>query len=301
MKSSLRPLVRLTVVLLATTPAFPQISQIDRSKLPHDKSIEVAYDDLASIKFARTYEANWRFPIPKSDVQSRFRVNLKVIEEAQKQNPSNSELTLFTGLVAHLAYNLDIEEGYEPAMSLLQSQSANDFRAVWFLGIHQCQSNNPVGGMQNLLRVESANPTLPRAFWQDYANCSTTTSMPVHAVRAYNKAKSIRQGPPPTTMEQLARNRIKPSSNSATYPNKQAWIAEIGSNDVRFTSNLCGESFISKPSSPIDISDITKGTCVVTIETEKYKHDHGTSSATFLLLPVARGTANHWTTMLNEC
>jgi hypothetical protein len=112
MKNILRDPVRFVAVLLCTTTALAQISQIDRYKLPHDKSIEVAYNDLASIdQFARTYDAKWRFPIPRSDVQSRFRVDLNVLEEAPRQNPSNTELAILTGLAAHLAYNLAIEDG----------------------------------------------------------------------------------------------------------------------------------------------------------------------------------------------
>jgi hypothetical protein len=165
-------------------------------------------------------------------------------------------------------------------MKLLQSQSNNDFRAAWFLGIHQCQSNNPVGGLQGLLQVETTNPALPRVFWQDYANCAATTSMPVHAIGAYDKARSIPDGPPmDEPLEQVARNRIKPSDIKATYTNKQSWSAEQSAN-VIFTSDLCGESFAKKGPSPINIPDITNGTCVVTIETERYSHRRGSSSAT---------------------
>jgi hypothetical protein len=276
----------LSLVFLCATPALSQIDQIDRTKLPQEIPVQTAYTDLAQIdKYARTYENKWRFPVPKADIESRFRVNLRVLEEAQKQSPSNTELALLTGLVAHLAYNLDIQEAYEPAMKLLQTRASEDFRAAWFLGIHQCQSNNPVGGMQNLLHVEALGATLPRAFWQDYANCASVASMPVHAVRAYDSAHKITTGPETDgQLEQLARNRLKPASVTATYPAKNVWSAENKNGSVRFTSYTCGESFTTKESSPIDIPDIANGTCAVSIGTEGYPSPHGDTTGTFLIL-----------------
>jgi hypothetical protein len=286
MKRYVRALSLFFIANLPLVPLSAQIRQIDTSKLPPDSTVQNAYKDLEPIdQFARTYEATWRFPVPKSEVESRFRINLLALEDAQKRAPLNSELQLFTGLVAHLAYNLDIEEAYEPAMKLLQAQSASDYRAAWFLGMHKCQSNDVVGGMKNLLSVEAHTPSLPRAFWQDYAICATTANMPVHAVRAYDNARHLPDGPPiDEPLEQVARNRINPSSLSATYPAKQVWYAESTTDNVRFTSYVCGESFTTKNSSPIDISDVTKGSCSVVITSDAYPNRHGSSTASLLVL-----------------
>ena len=271
---------------LLTTSAFSQIREIDRSKLPQDGTVQSAYSDLLPIdQFARTYEAKWRFPVPKEEVASRFLLALHTLENAQKQAPANKELQLFTGLVAHLAYNLDIEEAYDPAMKLLQAQANEDFRAAWFLGIHQCQSNNSVGGMQLLLRVETSSTSLPGAFWQDYANCASVTSMPVHAVRAYDNVKQAGDGTPiDAQLEQIARNRIKKSDPTSSYPAKEAWYAQQIGDRVRFTSNMCGESFTTKATSPVNINDVSKGSCVVTITSEKYPTRDGSATATLLVL-----------------
>lgn len=282
--------IRVALVFSCSSFALAQIDQIDRSKLPQDSAVQNAYSDLASIdQFARTYETKWRFSISKDDVTSRFLVNLHVLEAAQKLSPTNSELQLLTGLVAHLAYNLNIEEAYDPAVKLLQPRASEDFRAAWFLGIHQCQSNNPVEGMRNFLHVETLAVPLPRVFWQDYANCATVTNMPVHAVRAYDNSHKIPNGPETDgQLEQLARNRIKPASITATYPSRQIWSAEeVNGDDVRFTSYTCGESFITKKSNSVDIPDVANGTCAVTIGTEKYPVSHGGTSASFLILTQA--------------
>jgi hypothetical protein len=276
----------IALLCVFTPPALSQISQIDRSKLPQDGAVQSAYSDLLPIdQFARTYEAKWRFPVPKDQVASRFLLALHTLENAQKQAPTNKELQLFTGLVAHLAYNLDIEEAYDPAMKLLQAQASEDVRAAWFLGIHQCQSNNPVGGMQQLLRVETRSPSLPSAFWQDYSNCAGVTNMPVHAVRAYDKAKSAGDGTPnDAQLEQIARNRLKRSDPTASYPAKQIWYAQQTGDRVLFTSNICGESFTAKANSPVSMNDVSKGSCTVVVTSEKYPTRDGYATASLLVL-----------------
>jgi len=293
MKSSSQVPIQFLVVCLFTTSALSQIRQIDRSKLPQDGAVQSAYSDLVPIdQFARTYEAKWRFPVPKDQVASRFLLALHTLENAQKQAPTNKELQLFTGLVAHLAYNLDIEEAYDPAMKLLQPLANEDFRAAWFLGIHQCQSNNAGGGMQQLLRVETSSTSLPGAFWQDYANCASVTSMPVHAVRAYDNAKHAADGTAnDAQLEQIARNRIQKSDPTASYPAKQAWYAQQTGDRVRFTSNVCGESFTTKATSPVNINDVSKGSCVVTVTSEKYPTRDGSATATLLVLTQTPGEA----------
>jgi hypothetical protein len=277
---------RVGFVCLFAASAFSQIRQIDRTNLPQDGSVQSAYSDLLPIdQFARTYEARWRFPVPKDQVATRFLLALHTLENAQKEAPANKGLDIFTGLVAHLAYNLDIEEAYDPAMKLLQAQANDDFRAAWFLGIHECQSNNAVGGMQQLLRVERSSPSLPGAFWLDYANCASVTSMPVHAIRAYDNAKhAADQTPIDAPLEQIARNRIKRTDPTASYPAKQVWVAQPADDRVLFSSNVCGESFTTKPTSPVDINDVSKASCVVTITSQKYPTRDGSATATFLVL-----------------
>jgi hypothetical protein len=281
------PLIRGAVLVSFCAPSLlSQIRQIDSSKLPQDSAVQLAYKDLLPIdQFARTYEATWRFPVPKEDVASRFSAALLTLEKAQQQTPDNNELQLFTGLVARLAYNLGMEEAYDPALKLLQPLASQDYRAAWFLAMHQCQSNDPVGGMQRLLRVETSTSSLPSAFWQDYATCAGVTYMPVHAIRAYDLARKTSGGPPiDDQMEQIARNRIKPASITGPYGGKQVWYtANIGGR-IRYTSTLCGEAFTTKPSAHVTFTDVLDGTCAVTIDTETYPSRYGPSSASLLLL-----------------
>jgi hypothetical protein len=274
-----------TLLFLCATSALSQIRQIDRRKLPQNSTVQQAYTDLLPIdQFARTYEATWRFPVPKDQVTSRFLQALHTLEQAQKQDPNNKELQLLTGLVAHLAYNLGIEDTSGPAIELLQPQMNEDFRASWFLGMQQCQSDDSVNGMRRLLHIESSSTTLPGAFWQDYAVCAGITNMPVHALRAYDNARKAGDGSLiDDQLEQIARNRIKPSNLTASYSARQAWHPERIDRGNRVTSSLCGESFITKPTSHLNIRDVALGTCLITIDTEQYPSRYGPSSASLLV------------------
>lgn len=285
------PFLRLAALLFFfTTPAISQIRQIDRSKLPQSPAVQSAYADLLPIDlYARTPEATWHYPIPKEQVSSRFRKALHTLEQAQEQAPDNKELELLTGLIAHLASNLGIEDAYDLALSYLQPQAKEDFRAAWFLGIHECQSNFSVAGMQQLLHVEASNKSLPGAFWQDYATCASATNMPVHAIRAYDNARKSPDGLPANEqnggqLEQIARERIKPSSDTAPYPAKEAWHQEKIVGGVRFTSSVCGESFLTRGTSIVKLGDTVNGMCLVTINSEQYPSRYGPSSASILLL-----------------
>ncbi len=293
MKRSTRvslPLVQSIALLFAfTPPAHSQILQINPSKLPQDPAVQSTYADLLPIdQFARAPEATWLYPVPKEQVSSRFQKALHTLEQAQEQAPDNKELQLLIGLVAHLASNLGIEEAYDLAPAFLQPQAKVDFRAAWFLGIHQCQSNFSFVGMQQLLYVEASNKSLPGAFWQDYAICAIATNMPVHALRAYDNARKSPGGLPANEqnnqLEQIARNRTKPSSDTGTYPTKEAWHQEKIAGGFRFTSSVCGESFLARATSTVKPGDAANGVCLVTINSEQYPSRYGPSSASILLL-----------------
>ena len=266
-----------------------QIKQIDRAELPQDAAVQQVYTDLLPIDtFARAYEQTWRFPVSKLEVASRLQSGFEILISAQKKAPENTELQLFTGLVAHLAYNVDIEKAYDPAMALLGPLASSDVRAAWFLGVQRCQSNDPVGGMELLLGVEASSRTLPRNFWQDYASCSSVTNMPVHTVRAYDNARKLGDGTSvDSQMEQIARKHLQESDSAKTYPAKQVWYANQRGDSVRFVSNVCGESFATKPTAHVDVRDVAKGSCTITIETDAYPNRHGKSTATLLLLTQA--------------
>lgn len=284
--------VVLCLVLGCALNTLAQVRQIDRTKLPQEASVQSAYTDLLPIdEYARNYAQRWPYPVPKEQVVLRFKNDFRALEAAQHGTPTNGELRLLTGLVAHLTYNLDVESAYTPALSLLQSaesEAGQDFRPAWFLAMHQCESNDPVGGMKHLLQDEGAHEHLPAAFWRDYMLCAQVAFMPAHALRAYDimtKLGSVTSED--TGLAQANRQRFTLSSTLATYPKKEVWEAEGVGDRVRFTSTVCGESFLVKPTAQIDIMDVTKGTCVATITPAKYPTRHGESSPSLLVFTQA--------------
>jgi hypothetical protein len=286
------PLLKTVAFLLVcAASAHPQVREIDRSRLPQTRTMQQIYADLLPIDhFARVpvTAPTWHYPVPKTDIESHFLLAFQTLEKQQKLEPENKELQLFTGLVGHLAYNLGIDEDYRSSLNFLQLQAAEDYRAAWFLGMQQCQSGDPVRGMQRLLRIENTATALPGTFWDDYATCAGIANMPVHAVRAYDIERKVTQTvPTDEQLEQSARDRIKPGSVITTYPSKQAWINEKAPDGNRLTSNVCGESFIVKPTFHLNVADVVHGTCIVTIDTEQYPSRYGPSSGSLLLLTQA--------------
>lgn len=278
-----------TLACLCAPFAQSQVRQIDNSKLPQNTAVQQAYSDLLVIdQYARTFETTWSYPVPKADVTARFSRALRTLDNAQQRDPDNKELELLTGLVAHLAYNMGDEDASDLAVGLLKSQAKEDFRAAWFLGIHQCQSNDPVAGMEQLLHVETTTASVPPAFWQDYADCAGVAGMPVHAIRAYDKARNTPGAPPiDPQVEQVARNKIKPSDVTSSYSPKQAWHEERITGGNRVTSNICGESFVTLPAYQLKIGDVRNGVCIITADTELYPSRYGPSSASLLVMTKA--------------
>jgi hypothetical protein len=293
MKLSSRVVVALlrgvTLACLCAAFARAQVREIDKSKLPQNSAVQQSYSDLLVIdQYARTFETTWSYPVPKTEVTTRFSRALRTLENAQQRDPDNKELELLTGLVAHLVYNLGDEDANDLALTLLKSQAKDDFRAAWFLGMHQCQSNDPVAGMEQFLHVETTTASPPAAFWQDYAVCAGLASMPVHAIRAYDKARKIPGAPPvDAQIEELARNKIKPSDVTSSYSPKQAWHEEKITGGNRLTSNICGQSFVTLPSYQLKIGDVRNGMCIVTADTELYPSRYGPSSASLLVMTQA--------------
>jgi len=275
------------IALLLAAPSLAQLREIDAAKLPQDAAVQHAYKDLLPIEqYAQNWSQKWPYQIPQDQVVARFTLALATFQAAQKADPGNTELALCTGLVAHLAYNLDLQTAYEPAMTLLGGlvkTNPTDYRAAWFLGMHKCQSNDSIGGMKDLLPLESGGDR-PAAFWLDDATCATVTFMPAHALRAYDKAIALGDHSPSTAaLVERLHNQSKQSSATATYPSHDVWRAEKEGASVRFTSQVCGESFLSDGDWHIDISDVAKGSCVVQVTPGSYPTRLGRSSPTLLL------------------
>lgn len=77
----------------------------------------------------------WRFPTPKEKVALLLEKSLNELRRAAVAEGSNAELWLLSGLVAHYAYNVDVEGSYELAMKsfdVAKKLAPDDYRSSWF-------------------------------------------------------------------------------------------------------------------------------------------------------------------------
>ncbi len=279
------------ITFLLSRDVCAQLRQIDSAKLPQDERIQTTYARLLPIEhFARTWSNSWAYDTPKQQVVSLLTSSLHDLRSAEATAPQNEELLLLIGLVAHLAYNVDVEEAYQPAVQSLEKAhklAPRDYRAEWFLGIHRCQSDDTKGGMEQLLAIEAhtAWQQLPIDFWDDYVNCSTMSVMPAHTLRAVDHAVHLGGSPSSySSVVEMAHKRYKSTDIETTYPADDAWQATLGEDDVQLTSQLCGMGFSARNDWHLKIGDVATGICASQIETGPYPAKSGKSSPTVLVL-----------------
>ena len=273
-----------TVVSL---PCIAQVKDIDAAKLPQSPAVQAAYRSAQNLeRYADTWTVNWNYDIPKAQVQDKLADDLGILTKALQSDPSNHELQLLTGLVAHFAYNVNDEAAFQIATdNLTKAATADptDIRGEWFLGIHQCQALQVVDGMNRLLNVEAKDKNPPAGFWYDYVTCASIAILPAHTLRAIDRA--VAGGDPPETYHQfseIAASRYKTADLTKVIPSHNAWTDEqLPNNRLRLTSHLCGISFAVGDDRDLQVGDISNGVCTVTSNPPTKK---GTPVATILLM-----------------
>ena len=277
--------------LLLTHSAWAQLHYIDPAKLPQDPNVLKAYTRAVSVEaMTRSWSPNWKYETPKKQVADQLAASLHGLRDAGKNNPDNEELLLLTGLVAHFANNVDVDDTYEVAVRSFEQAGklvASDYRPEWFLAGHRCQSNEVKTGMESMLAIEARTPwkQLPVDFWDDYISCSTIALMPAHTLRAVDHAVELgERADKYTSIVEIAHQRYTPSRADDNYDKREAWQGTDDKSQVRFTSGLCGIGFSAHEDWRIDIRDVSKGTCIATIETGPYPRKGGESTPTLLIL-----------------
>jgi hypothetical protein len=265
----------LTLSLLAI-PAVAGLRDIRPELLPQQPAVQKSYADALSVEeFAREWSSEWRFQQSKKSVTSVLGQSLTELQQALKSAPNNEELLLLTGLVAHYAYNLDIENTYDLVSATLKKAAEiapDDYRIEWFLGIHQCQSATETAeGIRRILAIENVHSweQLPYGFWDDYVTCITLANMPMHVVRAGDRIQKL-NGQPSSEREfllQLAKNRLTVTDPKANYPYKDVWSSELAGSTYAFTSSLCGIQFASPGNWGLNFADVEKSICMAQLKT----------------------------------
>src|SRR5215510_15722864 len=222
--------ILLLSVVLLNANVRAQLRQIDPAKLPQDERVQKAYSNALRVEsFAHNWSAKWTYETPKEQVVSVLTSSLRDLKPMAAAAGQNEELLLLTGFVAHLAYNVDVDETYDTAVQFLENArklNRTDYRPEWFLGVHRCQSNAIKDGMGQMLAVESrlSWQQLPIDFWDDYVMCATMSRMPAHTLRAIDHAVHLGASPAAySALADSAQKRYKPTNADGTYPAHEAW------------------------------------------------------------------------------
>jgi len=283
MTTGLKWILLSVALLLMRTPALADLNDIHADKLPQDDSVQKAYAEAATVEvYVRGWSDKWRYEIPKDTVVARLKDSLDKLQKAVGSAPNNPELLLLTGLVAHYAYNVDVEGSYELAVSSFQKAhklAPDDYRAEWFLGYHQCQTRLVKEGMDRLTAIESRSAWdhLSPNFWDDYVFCASLANMPAHALRAGDHLSKLKAPPSQgrDSLLEIARKRFQTPDLSAMYSGKQVWEADDENSRVIFKSYMCGFSFSPLAEWKLARLEVQKGQCVVQIETGPHRSKAG--------------------------
>lgn len=264
------------VVLAIPRPAFASLKDIQTEKLPDISAVRKAYEDASEIEsYVCVWSSEWRYAIPKNEVASRLSTSLLSLKQALKSNPDNEELLLLIGLVAHYAYNVDVEGTFDLAMNSFQSARAlspMDHRPDWFLATFACESNQVKEGMEKFLTIEDAHgwQQLSPGFWDDYIHCGLIANMPAHVLRAGQYAARLNARPSKDrdSLLELAGKRFKKSDPNTTYGSAEAWASENRGSQTIFTSTIFGISISSNGNWKAKVGDVDKGLGLVQFQME---------------------------------
>jgi hypothetical protein len=171
------------------------LEHINLDRLPQDVYF---LNNMAKMKELEPYVEDWvyewNFKIGKDEVINEIKKLHLEIDRYLENDSSNGELFLYSGLVAHYAYNLDLQEYWELAeANLLKAKELmkNDFRPDWFLGLHYVKSEQAKEGMNLFLNIASERDIENGLFWEDYAFSAYSSQMLQNTVMGLDKAKEI--------------------------------------------------------------------------------------------------------------
>jgi hypothetical protein len=255
------------VFSVVSLPCIAQVKDIDVAKLPQNPAVQAAYRSAQDLEpYANTWSPKWNYDIPEVQVQDKLADDLGILAKSLQSDPSNHELQLLTGLVAHFAYNVNDEAAFQTATDNLTRAATSDpadIRGQWFLGIHQCQALQVVAGMNRLLDVEANDKNPPADFWYDYITCASVAILPAHTLRAIDRAVAGSQPPEKfKTLSGIANSRYKTADLTTAIPRQDVWeAATLPDDKIAFLSYLCGVSFVIPGTWQTSINDVSNGIC----------------------------------------
>lgn len=293
MKVSAAAIVALVVALPCTLAA--EVASIHRDKLPQTTTILAAYDDAQRVEHCVDYWAPvWQCDLTKDDVVATLGKDHGFLQVAIKENPNNIELRLLAAEVDQFAYNVDIPgafQSFQDALDINDAPLQADMRAQWFRANFECRLTRSSPGAEIFLQIEKEHEwnKLPVAFWKNYANCATLTSMPAHALRALDHWGQLKPGANAVrdTFITLNRKHFDEFNPKKVYEDKDVWRAFPLDNDLGLTATVCGISLRLKKDWKLMNMTFQNGTCLLAFGTGPYKANVGELWPTVMML-VAR-------------
>jgi hypothetical protein len=270
----------LVSILCPAMQARAEIASIRADSLPREAAILYALDDVREIEqYSRSYTQKWAYPISREDVAARLGKDLGFLRIALQAHPDNAELLLLAGLVAHYAYNLDLDGSYSAAMDALTNAEKriplSDVRAAWFRASLLCQTSEPKAGADQFLSIESSHPWnhLPAAFWDDYMECATVTAMAAHALRAADHLNHLhaRNSNMRGFLTEAALKRFDAFDPAKTYEPRDVWTTNNSGKAIEFTSTTCGVRLRASDTWKVEDLSFRKGGCVAYFSTGPYR------------------------------
>ena len=261
------------LLILAPTSSAG-LRDIRTDKLPRDVRISEAYSNALKVEsMTREWHDVWRFSTPKEEVAALLKTNLAKLQAATSTASDNEELWLLTGIVAHYAYNVDVDGSYEVAEQSLKSAqklAPDDYRPTWFRASLTCQTPQSRQGMESFLSIESrfSWKNLPIDFWDDYLSCTTITAMPAHSLRA---GDHLRKLDPPSSdyrnsLLDIAQNRMKKPELSRSYSQQEVWSFTKRASVSEYVNTMFGIRFSVPNDWNLRFLDIQNGQSLVQIQ-----------------------------------
>jgi hypothetical protein len=274
-------LFRALLLVILPVAAHADIAAIHVNALPQEAKILAALDDAKQLEpysSSFTEPARWNYPVKRDEVAARLKKDLSILREAATVHSDNLDLTLLTGLVAHYAYNFDVEGSFDAATDAFarsEKSAPADIRSPWFRADLNCQTAHVQTGSDTFLAIEGSHPwdELPVAFWDDYMECAAIIGMYAHLLRAADYTQRL-HAPPSQTRDffvEVAHKRYDRFDPKKQYEPKEVWQAAKSDGDVQFTSTTCGVRLRVHGDWRINALQMQNGSCVAYFSTGPYK------------------------------
>lgn len=281
------------LAMIFSVIANAKVEQIDPKKGMPRKELTKIKKDIAKLEpMMENWGPTWSYNVPKEDIEKKLIAYYQELDNYASQYPDNPELALFKGLVAHYAYNLDLNEYYQLAVNSFQQAAAidpTDYRVNWYWGVHLVKSNVIKEGMEKLLSVINTenHSELSFSFWEDFAYCSLIASMPSHVLLGVERAKQTKTKKSKEIINYLAQyatDRLKEPPQDQPLEPEQIWTGFQDTDTINYRNRMFGLSLQVPAGWPTRTTGYQNNSAAIFIKPPNKKGLAGSVSSTVLCL-----------------